>query len=161
MPVSCNCNYLGMEKPPFEHQDMGRLVGMTGRFMERLVNQRLKEAGHEMDLMHCIVLKHLWMEDGRIQQALGDFAGRDKTRMTRAIDLLEKQNIVVRVPDQQDRRHKRIFLTHKGRAMEAELEMLLRQAMEDAMANIPREEIHMCKSVLQKMMDNLNEIHSS
>ncbi|MEO0468388.1 MAG: MarR family transcriptional regulator [Bacteroidota bacterium] len=150
-----------MSKIPYKHDDMGRLVGMTGRFMERLVNQRLKEAGHEMDLMHCIVLKHLWMEDGRIQQALGDFAGRDKTRMTRAIDLLEKQNIVVRVPDQQDRRHKRIFLTHKGRALENELEPLMIQAMEDTMAHIPLEEIQICKSVLQRMMNNLSEIHSS
>ena len=69
---------------------------------------------------------------------------------------MERNNIVVRVPDERDRRNKRIFLTHKGRKLQGVLLPHTKSVLQEATSGIPAADLDICKQVLSKMYENLN-----
>ena len=95
---------------------------MEKRDQSQLFSGRVRHPARTLDR----VLVHLWIEDGQNQKTLCEIAGRHKTTITRTIDSLEEMNYVVRIPDQADKRHKLIYLTHKGKA---EKEALIAQML--------------------------------
>ena len=60
-------------------------------------------------------LNRLWKEDGISQAELAKRTFKDYTFTTRLVDYLEKQDLVVRVKDKEDRRSNKVFLTEKGK----------------------------------------------
>jgi DNA-binding MarR family transcriptional regulator len=56
----------------------------------------------------------------RTQLALGGMLGLDKTTLTSELDKLERAELVVRVPDPNDRRVRKPVITDKGRALQKE-----------------------------------------
>lgn len=113
-------------------------------------------AKYELQPHHMGILVDLWTRDGVRQQDLASTSIRDKANIARALNALEQQNILVRTPDPKDKRIKRIFLTHKGRELKEKLLPMAYSAMENAVEDIDREEIEVCKNVLKKMYQNLN-----
>ncbi len=144
-----------MSQYSYFESNLGALVGQVGKVMSRALLDRFRQQGYEFGIDQWIVLIHLWHEDGQTQQDLGMTAGRNKTTVTRAIDWLEANNYVVRVNDQQDRRHKRIYLTHGGKELQNLLAPEVAEIMEEATSGIPEEELGVCKQVLRKIFLNL------
>lgn len=81
--------------------------------------------------------------------------GRDETMTARFIDGLEKSDYVVRIPDEKDRRKKRIYLTHKGRSSREELDRLARENLEEACLGMSDCEVERLKAGLRSIMQNL------
>lgn len=106
---------------------------------------------------HLGVLVDLWMKDGVRQQDLAVSIIKDKATIARALRNLEEQNLVVRIPDEQDKRTKRIYLTHKGKLMQGEMLPHAKQVVEEASTEISTEELNTCKRVLEKMYLKLNK----
>ena len=94
---------------------IARAAGRFSRSMMSLSNKRLQEAGHDLSIEHAIILKHLIEKEGQTQQQLAENTFKHKTSITFLIDKMVRKNLVVRVPDQTDRRNKLIYLTDKGR----------------------------------------------
>lgn len=138
-----------------EHS-LGALVGRTGKVMSKALIHEFREAGHDLNLDHWIVLVHLWSKDGQNQQGLGEVAGRDKTTVTRAVDTLEQRNLVLRVPDQQDRRQRLIYLTHAGRNLQTVLMPLAQRVIDRATVGISPQDMACCKRVLSQVFERLN-----
>ncbi|MEL6695593.1 MAG: MarR family winged helix-turn-helix transcriptional regulator [Bacteroidota bacterium] len=136
-------------------QSLGSLVGRTAKLMTNALLTKFRAAGHEMGMDHWLILVHLWHQDGRNQQDLGHILGRNKTTMTRAINWLEEENMVVRVSDQQDRRLKRIFLTHKGKNTRTDMEPFMQEVIKEATDGVPPKDLETCKQVLAHVFDNL------
>lgn len=103
------------------------------------------------------VMVDLWMKDGVRQQDLAVATIKDKGTIARALAQLEQHNLLVRVPDENDKRNKRIYLTHKGKALKQELIPHAKAATEDACVGIPEEDLTTCKRVLVQMYHNLNK----
>lgn len=147
-----------MERAPDFDNDLylGYLIGRLGQAMVRLLCENFHAAGYVgMTIEHWFVLKNLWMQDGLTQRELGSMAGRDKTGISRAIDWLEKHNYVLRIPDQQDRRNKRIYLTHSGKDLKDQLVPLAHAAVNEAKAGIPEADIRHCKKILYAILQNV------
>lgn len=144
-----------MGQNPYFETNLGALVGQVGKVMSRALMDKFRQRGYEFGIDQWIVLIHLWHEDGQTQQRLGEIAGRNKTTVTRAIDWLEKNNYVVRVSDQVDRRHKRIYLTNGGKQLQNELIPEVSEVMSEATGEIPQEELETCRKVLRKIFINL------
>ena len=60
----------------------------------------------------------LWEKDGVTQQELCNATFKDKPSMTRLIDNMERQHLVVRISDKKDRRTNLIHLTKDGKELE-------------------------------------------
>jgi len=137
------------------HDSLGAHLGRVTKLMSTTLIQHLKQQGHEISLEQWIVLVHLWRKDGQNQRWLCEFAGQHKTSITRAIDALETQNIVLRVPDKEDRRNNLIYLTNKGKTLEKDMMPSVIELMGEITDGIPPSDIEVCKSVLRRMFDNL------
>lgn len=101
------------------------------------------------------VLYYLWSRDGVTQQELCNVTFKDKPSMTRLIDNLEKQQLVVRSPGMKDRRINLIHLTDKGRELEDSTKPLVTAIMRMALEGFSDSEIEMAGSMLTKVFYNL------
>jgi DNA-binding MarR family transcriptional regulator len=99
---------------------------------------------------------HLWIKDGQAQQELCVYTDRDKPSTTRLIDTMEKHNLVVRVPDQHDRRVKLIYLTHKGRELQKTLMDGIKDAEQEALHGIDEADVEVCLRVLCQVYANVS-----
>ena len=91
---------------------------MSGK-LSAAINRKLYRSFRKLSIditpEQWTVLYYLWSRDGVTQQELCNVTFKDKPSMTRLIDNLEKQQLVVRSPGVKDRRINLIHLTDKGR----------------------------------------------
>ena len=76
--------------------------------------------------------------------------------MTRLIDKLEKANLVTRVSDHYDRRINLIHLTETGNALEMKATEIVNTIASKTLNNISHEELNTARSVLKKIIANLD-----
>lgn len=102
-----------------------------------------------------MVLFQLWREEGLTQSQLADVLCVGAATVTKSVKRLEQAGLVRRRQDADDARVSRVYLTPKGRELEApvhrvwdELEALTVQGLSD------EEETHL-RRLLRRMEDNL------
>ena len=77
---------------------------------------KLKQDGLNMSMEQAIILKILHEEDGQPQNNMALVTNRHKATLTRVLDTMEKNHLVVRIPDlKEDKRVKRVYLTKHGK----------------------------------------------
>jgi DNA-binding MarR family transcriptional regulator len=144
---------------PMAQENIPSLLFLSNR-VARLLTQCVLEKTdlEEMGLQpqHMGVLSDLWQNDGLRQQDLAVSLIKDKGTITRIISFLEEKNILIRVADSQDKRTKRIYLTHKGKQLRQHLVPQAEQATKDATANIDKSKLQTCVEVLNEIYDYLN-----
>lgn len=135
--------------------NFGRQVGQISHWMGIRLNQSLqrREVGITADQFR--LLTALWKEDGITQQRLAHLLGRDRATVTRMVDLLENQSIILRVPDREDKRSNLVYLTKKGKTMEAEAAAAAQEVLDLALGGFSEAERQQVQSLLQRAIDNL------
>ncbi len=123
--------------------------------MARRLQKNFKVKGVEITIEQWSVLYHLWKQDGISQQELCNATFRDKPSITRLVDNLEKLKLVKRVSSKEDRRMNMIYLTDAAKKLQEQTMDLANQTLNEALEGVNMEEIDLCKSVLQKVYDNL------
>jgi DNA-binding MarR family transcriptional regulator len=101
------------------------------------------------------VLYQLWKNDGMSQRELCNATYRDKPSITRLVDNLEKMKLVRRVPSKEDRRMNLIYLTDAAKALQEGSMDLANLTLNEALTGVSPADIELCKSVLQRVYDNL------
>lgn len=86
------------------------------------------------------------------QLALGHALGVDKTTMTALLDKLERQGLVVRTPDPNDRRARLPVPTDAGRALQATLYEKLKAVEDRVLADLTAEERDTLRSLLRRII---------
>ena len=142
-----------MPEPP-----IGYLMARTHLTLKKQLNKAFADAEHDVTVEQMGLMRFLWQQDGVSQRALVNQVKKVKSSITRLIDNMEKRNLVVRIADQNDKRNKLIYLTHKGKALREELEVVLDKKMKQVYQNIEKEHIQVCKNVLISMFNNLEDI---
>lgn len=97
------------------------------------------------------LLGFLWQEDGLSQSELSARAQIDRTTMGGLVDRLEQSGLLERRPHPEDRRAYQIFLTDKGKGMEAELSPLAEQVQARFTAGIDNDELVTFTRILAKL----------
>ncbi|QNL48531.1 MarR family transcriptional regulator [Olivibacter sp. SDN3] len=131
------------------------LTGKTNTAINRRLIRNFKTANLEITIEQWTVLNVLWDKDGQSQQELSNSTFRDKPSITRLIDNLEKQNLVVRIPDKADRRTNLVFLTHKAKKLKEPTLQEAKKTMEEALIGVTEIQLDTCREVLAKIFDNL------
>ena len=137
-------------------ESLGALTSLVQRYLSKKLREEFEQRGFDLPIEHWVILRCLWIQDGLIQQELAEAIHKDKTTVTRAVNVLEKMNILVRIPDGQDKRHKRLFLTHKGKVLQNRLNPLAKEIHSIAEHEIPEQDLATCKRVLRQIIKNLN-----
>ena len=139
------------------HMSMGMLVNSAHRAMTKKFVQNAMDSGLDISLDQWMVLGPLWQLESASQKELGEICLKDKTTITRIIDALEQKNLVVRIEDQIDHRIKRVVLTNAGKQLFLDVLPIMEKTREEVRGNIPDKDIDTFKSVLSKILENLND----
>jgi DNA-binding MarR family transcriptional regulator len=133
------------------------ITGKASIAIARRLQKKFNVAGLNLTIEQWSVLYQLWKHDGTSQQELCNMTFRDKPSITRLVDNLEKLQLVKRVPSESDRRINLVFLTKHGIKLEEQTMLLAEQTLNEALTDIPAENINLCKEILQQVYENLSE----
>ena len=114
-----------------------------------------REHGLEITPEQWTILLALWERDGRSQSELCEATFRDAPTMSRMIDSLVRQGLVVRRNDAADARAKLVWLTDAGRAIKKKLVPAARTLVERMTAGIPEMDMQTTREALRRMFANL------
>ena len=133
----------------------GLINGKLTMRINRYLSACFRAVGIGITIEQWTVLACLWQKDKVSQQSLSQATFRDKTGMTRLIDSLEEQGLVVRVPDTSDRRANLVHLTPQGRALEQKASAVVEEVAEHTLNILTEDELNMGKILLKKIFDHL------
>jgi DNA-binding MarR family transcriptional regulator len=133
------------------------VINRLDRIIHSRINHIFALTGINISMDQFLVLIYLWQEDGRNQQELAELTFKDKASISRIIDLLEKKHLVKRLPDPDDRRHKLVFLSEKGKDFQEKCVLGGMKSRAEAEKNIPPEDLQITTKTLLQMINNLEE----
>ena len=131
------------------------ITGKASTAIARRLQKNFKQNGLDITIEQWSVLYHLWKEDGLNQQELCNATFRDKPSITRLVDNLEKLKLVRRISSKEDRRRNLIYLTDTARKLQEQSMEVADQTLNEALEGVNTADVELCKSVLQKVYDNL------
>ncbi len=135
------------------------LVGRTSRSIIKRLTKKFTDAGFDVSYEQWSILVHLYRKDGQTQQELSNIAVKDKAAITRLLNVLEKKNVVLRIPDRNDKRSKLVYLTNKAKDFKEDLIAVVEELLEEAEQEIPSAEIAQCKATLNKIFFNFDRLN--
>ena len=135
---------------------IGRYLGHLNYLMSRRLTALLKKANAGITTDQFRLLTHLWQQDGLTQQQVAGSLGRDRAAITRMTDILEEQGLLTRLPDKDDRRVNRLYLTPHGKALEAAAAQCAAQSMTQLTEGFTPQEKQLFEELLLKGIRNLS-----
>jgi len=145
-----------MMEPTSLEDNIIYLIGEITRLSHKRVSSIFIKNKFDVTVEQFGVLALLWYQEGINQQAIANGLNRDKTTITRIIENMIKKNLIVKVPDQLDKRNKLIYLTDKGRSLQKDMIESTGVVYMDAIKKLSVKEIKTVTGVLQKMKINLS-----
>lgn len=122
---------------------------LLGKALQR-VNQvsKSKLSPYGVTPVQYALLRRLWEKDGQFGYVLAEQLLLDSATITGIIDRLEQNGFIERRIDPQDRRNKLVFLTEKGKSMEAPLNQKMDEMNDEVMSSLDSMEIQRFKKIL-------------
>jgi len=143
-----------MRKPTdLRRERLAHIVKVAMRAFNRALQMRLAE--HDVSIGHWPFLRALWQADGLTQRELSEEAGVAQPTTFSAVKAMERRGYVVRRAVEGDRRKRQVFLTARGRALEAKLVPLAEDVNAVAVRGVPGPDVAATRRVLLALLDNL------
>ncbi|MCP4363177.1 MAG: MarR family transcriptional regulator [Chloroflexi bacterium] len=134
---------------------LGGLLGKSSRLMRNQLHHNLRQVESQITVEQWILLAELWSEDGLAPLELSKRLLKHKASITSLLKRAGKSGYVYRQQDSQDRRAKKVFLTDKGRQLEASLIPVAIQTIMSATDGINPDHLAITTSVLKQLISNL------
>ncbi|MDD3078317.1 MAG: MarR family transcriptional regulator [Paludibacter sp.] len=131
------------------------LTGKISNAINRTFLRAFAAEGIDITTEQWSVLACLWQKDKVTQQTLCGLTSKDKPSMTRLIDKLEKNKLVLRISDPSDRRINLIHLTQAGANLKERATQIVQDIALRTLNNITETELNISRNVLKKIMANL------
>ncbi len=101
-------------------RSLGFMMNRTARSMRRALEARLVE--HDLTATQYVVLVRMWEEEGTSISELGERLFLDNPTLTGIVDRMERDGLLQRRRDDEDRRVVKVYLTAKGKSLKKEIE---------------------------------------
>lgn len=128
----------------------------TVRQFRRYAQQVLSANGFEITGDQWVVLKRIHEQEGLSQREVARLTYKDPASITRILDLLRKQDLVLRNPSASDRRVHVLSLTAKGNKLVEAILPVAQEIRTQGLKDISDEEIIQLKSILGRMYLNFS-----
>jgi len=138
--------------------DRGQLTALLGRIwvLHALqLDQVFRERGVPLTADQYRFMNLLWTRNGAHQEFYARKLGRDRSAITRMIQLLEKQGFVQRVDDDSDQRAKKVQLTPAGEALQIAAESVANEILMKMWDGFMSEEREALNDYLSRLRHNL------
>lgn len=133
----------------------GYLINHLARLFGQALRRRLE--GEGVGVGQFPVLLALWEAEGATQTALAERLAIEQPTMANTLKRMERDGLIERVPDPEDRRQARVHLTPRARALEAVLTGAARAANEAALAGLGPEEREQFLALVRRVIANLEQ----
>lgn len=142
---------------PFNQIPLGKVLGATHSLLVRSLARKLREAEIPLTPDQYRIMAILWEEEGGNQCNLAEKVQRDRTTITRILDTLERDELIERRVDPNDRRQFRIFLTPKGNSLKQPARACAKAVNDEALGQLTEEEAAFGFRFLNYIIKNLNQ----
>jgi len=132
------------------------LINKTAQKFKLELGRKLKQSGLDISSDQWSVMMYLADKDGPSQTELAYRLHKDRSNLTRILDLMEKAEYIRRSRSTDDRREFNVFITDKGRDLIPVLRKTGDSVMKKALKGSDTNEIKVVKSFLNKLFANLD-----
>lgn len=133
---------------------LGYTIGKTNWYLKTLLNKLLREEECSITTEQWLVLKVIEANPGMSQTEVAERSQKEKTNITRIIDLLEKSECIERRKDERDRRFYRIHATIKGKEVLQTVNPVTQKTEEICTRSLDKKQV-------KQIIDSLNIICES
>ncbi len=137
------------------NDSLAHLTAKVRRAYSNYLNQSFARAQIEINTQQLVILFILWDKNGQRQQDIADQTSRDKTSIARLLTTMEKRNLIVRKPDEEDSRQKLVYLTENGKNIKDKVFIQIKNYVDSVQRNIDPKDLKICKNVLNTVYKNL------
>jgi DNA-binding MarR family transcriptional regulator len=102
------------------------------------------------------VLNRLWESEGIHQSALAERASKDRHNITRILNLLEKNGLIRRTPDREDKRRLNVYLTEEGKDLKQKLIPIAIGYLKKCFEGLTQEEVQDLRRIHEHIIKNLS-----
>jgi MarR family transcriptional regulator for hemolysin len=131
---------------------------MTGKVIREYFEDQLTEAG--ASLVTWVVLNEIDRGTWDSQRGLAKQLRIEGATLTRHLDRMEREGLIVRTRDGDDRRQIRVDMTPKGRALHRRLRTTAHAVGSRATAGISERDEATLRRVLARLRNNLGGVHA-
>lgn len=132
-------------------------LGRTVKLIEHCVDEMLARKGFNLTKMQFILLHKLHEQDGACQSDLAFSSNRNKSSLTRAINVLEKKNYIARIPCKEDRRMNRLYITKSGEEVLERSTHIFDEMHQIIQKGVTQEEAKQVIDILKRVRENVNK----
>ena len=131
------------------------LVNKTAQKFKLELARRLKYYGLDISSDQWSVLISLSEKDGPSQTELASKLYKDRSNITRILDVMEKQFLIERRRRPNDRREYNVFITDAGKKMIPTLRKAGNYVISKALEGANSDEVDVMKSFMNRIFNNL------
>lgn len=138
--------------------DRGQLTALFGRIwvLHALqLDKAFRDRGVPLTADQYRLMNLLWTRNGAHQEYYARKLGRDRSAITRMVQLLEKQGFVKRLEDRADQRAKKVALTEEGESLQTVAEMVANEILMKMWDGFMSEEREALNEYLSRLRHNL------
>jgi DNA-binding MarR family transcriptional regulator len=135
------------------HDSLGYQVNLLARLFERALRERI--AAHGVVPGQFPALLCLYEQDGLTQAEIGSRVQIEQPTIAKTLQRMERDGLIRRAPDPDDRRRVRIHLTPRTRALEPTLAAAARAINERAIDGLTRAEAEHLMGTVTRIIANL------
>ena len=136
---------------------IGFAVNRAALKMKAELQKAFRAKGYKITPEHWAVLNCLWDKEGTSQTEIAEKIAKDKTNLTRILDIMERNRLIRRVNHETDRRSYRIFLTRKASEMKDDLIAFVEDVLAAATRGINAKEEREIIRLMNIINNNLSE----
>ncbi len=134
---------------------LGYQIGLLGRLYDRELQDALKKFGVAPGQFAPLVM--LFEKDGLTQADLCRRINVEQPTMANTLSRMERDDLIVRKPDPNDKRRTLVFLTSKTKDLQEEIMSAARSVSAMAMSNLSAPEQGNAFNILSRMIENLDK----
>ncbi|MDF2189365.1 MarR family winged helix-turn-helix transcriptional regulator [Paraflavitalea sp. CAU 1676] len=142
-------------KPAGLDQNIIYLCARFSHQFSQLMAATFKQHDIDITAEQFAILVALWYKDGVSQKEISEQLNRDKTTITRVLMNMKKNKLIRQVTDAADNRSNLIYLTEKGKAIQAAGVQVSGQLYKQVLKGITKSQLQEGVNVLQKMIHQL------
>lgn len=128
------------------------LANEIARLFEGIMRKECEMLGMKSGYRH--VLLHIAMQDGLTQLDIVKRSHLKAPTISVTLQSMEKDGLIIREQDKTDQRQTRIFITPKGRELDAHIQKKLKETDKKLLVGLNEQDIRQLEQLLFKVREN-------
>lgn len=145
-----------MKKSPRE-KSIGAQMSIALQLMKKKNHQAIANAGFKITMEQLAVLEIINFQGDMNMTELSNAVWKQNANITKIVDKLEKNQLVVRRPVKGDRRANLVSITSEGKQLFEDVIPIVLEVYEDAISCLTEEDVATTLNTLKKIIAHLSK----